>query len=151
MKSSIKIESPIATAPTPTQNESRYPMLPHVFMPFPRYLALQDIAYLQSRRAFALPSEALQIEILAAYFDFVQSSMPVLDTEQFISSIKYGFEASSGKRISLLLFQAVMFAGIGYVSIKTLREEGFATREAAKQTFFKRVPVRLPYPSHNIL
>jgi hypothetical protein len=106
----------------------------------------------------------MQIELLKAYIEFVHGSMPLLDLEQFLSAVKYGCEGLDGqkgkriereiaerKEISFLLFQAVMFAAVGFVSMRVLREAGYSSRESAKRIFFSRVRVCLtlilPYPT----
>jgi hypothetical protein len=156
-KSWIQISSPLASAPVSKLGDAQLQILPRVFMPFPRHLNATDLSYLHSRDALTLPSESLQIEILKAYVEYVNGSMPLLDLEEFLSSVKYGCEGLDGqkgrgierenageKHISFLLFQAVMFAGVGYVSLKQLREAGYKSRESAKRAFFSRVRVCLP-------
>lgn len=143
-KSWIQIASPLASAPNVASHT-----LPRVFTPFPCHLAAADVAYLQSRDALTLPSEPMQIALLKAYVEFVNPTMPLLDLEEFLSAVKYGMagpgsvarENMGKKQIALLLFQAVMFAGAGFVSLKILKEEGFQSRETAKTVLFSRVRV----------
>jgi len=148
-KSWIQIQSPLASVPKQTSAPAS---LPRVFMPFPRHLAPADISYLHSRDALNLPSESLQVELLKAYVEYVHPTMPLLDLEEFLSSVKYGYESFDGQRgrgierenalkkqISLLLFQAVMFASVSYVPLRWLKDAGYQTREAAKRIFFSRV------------
>ena len=156
----IQLQAPLASAPQSTcSSPSTYPgatlpILPRVFTPFPRHLDSPDLSYLQSRDALTLPSEVMQVELLKAYIEFVHSSMPILDVEEFLSAVKYGYGGLDGqkgkgidrenenrKQISFLLFQAVMFAGIGYVSTRVLKEAGYNNRESAKRVFFNRVRV----------
>lgn len=130
------------------------PHLPRAFTAFPSNLSFSDISYLHSHDAFTLPSAAMQSELLKAYADFVHSQMPILDLEELLLLIKHmddrpveqrtdsdGFENSSRKQISFLLFQAVMYAGLGYLSTKALREAGFRSRSSAQTIFFNRVTV----------
>jgi hypothetical protein len=71
--------------------------------------------------------------------------------------VKYGFAGLEGekgkgvereiagkKQIPFLLFQAVMFAAVEFVSLKSLNEAGYKSRETAKRAFFARVRVRFP-------
>lgn len=51
--------------------------------------------------------------------EFIHPVLPILDIDEFLDSVKYG----QGKKISLLLFQAVMLAAVGCVSQKVLRTE----------------------------
>jgi hypothetical protein len=80
--------------------------------------------------------------------------MPILDLEEFLSAVKYGSASLDGQRgtgierenalkkqVPFLLFQAVMFAAVGYVSMSALRSAGYHSRENAKWVFFSRVRV----------
>ncbi|KAH8651842.1 fungal-specific transcription factor domain-containing protein [Tricladium varicosporioides] len=155
-KSWIQIQSPLASAPIPLVSsgpapDQRLPILPKVFSPFPRHLDAPDLLYLHSRDALTLPSETLQIHLLKAYIDCVNGTTPILDLEEFLSAVKYGYEGLSDqkgkgveretagrKQISFLLFQAAMFAAVEYVGMKALRDAGYASRDAAKRVFFSR-------------
>ncbi|OBT91771.1 hypothetical protein VE01_09322 [Pseudogymnoascus verrucosus] len=94
----------------------------------------------------------MQLELLKAYADFVYNQMPVLDLEELLLMVKYmddkldeqridsfAFENSGKKQISFLLFQAVLYAGLGYLSTKALTEAGFQSRSSAQKIFFNRV------------
>ncbi|OBT39687.1 hypothetical protein VE00_09975 [Pseudogymnoascus sp. WSF 3629] len=128
------------------------PPLPGAFTAFPCNLSSSDLSYLHSHDTFTLPNAAMQSELLKAYADFVHSQMPILDLEELLLTVKHmddqpdeqrtdsgGFENSSRKQISFLLFQAVMYAGLGYLSTKALREAGFQSRSSAQTIFFNRV------------
>jgi hypothetical protein len=65
----------------------------------------------------------------------------VLDLEYFLDSVQGEHD---DKKVSLVLFQAVMFAGTGFVDIEYLRAEGFESRKEARRSFFDRVRVRNP-------
>lgn len=96
----------------------------------------------------------MQSDLLKAYADFVHSQMPILDLEELLLIVKYmddkadqqridrgALENSSRKPISFLLYQAVLYAGLGYLSAKALKEAGFRNHSAAQTIFFNRVTV----------
>jgi hypothetical protein len=96
----------------------------------------------------------LQIASLKAYAECVHPSFPILDLEEFLSVVKCelaGLEGESGqhdeqevgreKKICFLLFQAVMFAAVDFVSLKFLKEAGYKSRENARAALFARVRV----------
>jgi len=165
-KSWIQIKAPLASAPIhrsaiPETPDRRLPILPKVFMPFPRHLETSDLTYLHSRDALTLPNEDIQVQLLESYIQFVHSSMPLLDLEEFLSAVKYGYqglddqngigiecEKANKKQIDFLLFQAVMFAGVEYVPMKALRAAGYGNREDAQRVFFSRVRVSFCCPSN---
>jgi len=167
----IQITTPLASAPTSAslpsaastpglshQRRTPTPPLSNIFTPFPPRLMSADLAYLQLRDALTLPPEELQVELLKAYVEFVNRSMPLLDLEEFLSIVKYGYNnpdtwqpgigmlrpnGYKGKQISLLLFQSVMFAAVEFVDLKFLRDAGYGTRESAQRAFFSRARVSL--------
>ena len=123
------------------------PELPSIFSPFPKHLDMTDLKYLHRRDALTLPSEHLQVLLLKAYFEFVHCHIPLLDAQEFLSIVKYGEDCSKDdrsdprKRLSLQLFQAVMFAAVDYVSMKALRDEGYGSRDTARRVLFSRIRV----------
>jgi hypothetical protein len=161
-KSWIQIQAPLASAPPPAASSQAEIKLSPLFTPFPRHLDSHDLSYLLSRDALAVPSETLQKALLKAYISFIHPTTPILDLEEFLSAVKYGQlgldgergkcierEMDGRKQIPFLLFQAVMLAGVGVVSLRVLREEGYLNRERAQRVFFNRVRVELPFPFSN--
>ncbi|KAL5329674.1 hypothetical protein ACEPPN_003189 [Leptodophora sp. 'Broadleaf-Isolate-01'] len=122
-----------------------------IFEKFPPHLEAADLAYLHSHDALNIPTECFQIALLGGFVDFVYPRMPILDLEEFLSIVKNsngvvgrggranGLASFSTKKLSLLLFQAILFTGVEFVSTKTLSEEGFETREVAREALFNRV------------
>ncbi|KFY96780.1 hypothetical protein V498_02478 [Pseudogymnoascus sp. VKM F-4517 (FW-2822)] len=128
------------------------PPVSAVFTAFPSNLSSSDLSYLHSHDAFTLPSAAMQSELLKAYADFVHSQMAIIDLEEFLLVVNYmnekpdkqrtdsgGFQTSGRKQISFLLFQAVLYAGLGYLSTKSLKEAGFQSYSSAQTILFNRV------------
>lgn len=133
---------------SPTSKEDRYKAnpnfwpgetLPSYIEPLPSHLDPEDIHYLTVKGALSIPSPALLNSILEGYVQYIHPFMPVLDLPKFLN-VTRGPNAQGGK-VSLLLFQAVMFAGSAYADIKPLRMTGFLTRKAARKALFKRVRV----------
>lgn len=142
------LTAPLATSPVTYNLARRIPILPAIFAPYPSYLDDTDRSYLHRAGAFCIPSESLQLALLRAYIEFVHPSMPILDLEDFLSLVKYGEQPhSTGQKqqLSFLLFQAVMFAGAEFASLRALISAGFATREAARNVLFGRVKVSRPF------
>lgn len=116
------------------------------FTAFPTDLDPSDLSYLHDHDALTLPDTALQIELLKAYCDFVHSQMPLLDLDLLSSITIYGKVTPNNTRttldakpINLLLYQAVLYAGLAYVSTSALTTAGYSTRAAAQRIFSARV------------
>uniref|UniRef100_A0A093V4N4 Cutinase transcription factor 1 beta n=1 Tax=Talaromyces marneffei PM1 TaxID=1077442 RepID=A0A093V4N4_TALMA len=60
-------------------------------------------------------------------------SLPVLDLHSFLEAVARN---DPDANISLLLFQAVMFAGTAFVDLRHLQAAGFKTRREARKAFF---------------
>ncbi|RVX74797.1 hypothetical protein B0A52_01074 [Exophiala mesophila] len=83
--------------------------LPEFLEPVPSHLPPEDIEYLHKKGCFDIPAPKFRDAILRCYSEFSHPYMPLLDLGRFLYAITDPSPNTS--RISLLLFQAVMFAG----------------------------------------
>ncbi|RMZ78883.1 hypothetical protein DV738_g3643, partial [Chaetothyriales sp. CBS 135597] len=110
--------------------------LPQYLRPVPQHNLDADLSYLSSRGALQIPGTGLRNQLLRCYAQYVHPYLPLLDLQDFIVAI----ERDDGSNpISMLLFQAVMFAGTGFIDMGYLIAEGFDTRKAARRAFFQKV------------
>ncbi|KAJ5648706.1 fungal-specific transcription factor domain-containing protein [Penicillium lividum] len=110
--------------------------LPPYIKPMPRHITDRDISYLADKDALTIPDNVLRDEILRAYVTIVYPFMPTVDLEDFLMPIIQGDERGS---VSLILFQAVMFASVGFVDTMLLQARGYSSKKAARKVFFGRV------------
>jgi hypothetical protein len=110
--------------------------IPYFIKPLPPRIGPDEIAYLEKKGALTVPSVGLRNEMLKAYIEFVHPYMPLIDLYDFIMIIESG-NGSLG-RISLILFQAVMFAGSAFVDMQHLHNAGYLTRKEARKDFFQK-------------
>ncbi|KAL4902502.1 hypothetical protein BDW74DRAFT_157919 [Aspergillus multicolor] len=108
-------------------------VLPDYIRGLPTRLQKEDIDYLAMKGALTVPDVTLRNELLKAYIHYVHTYMPLLDLEDFLQTI-----AKSQGRMSLLLFQAVMFAGTAFIDLKHLQAAGYPSRKSARKAFFQR-------------
>ena len=116
-------------------NRTASGFLPDYIRGLPARLQKEDIDYLAAKGALSIPDVSLRNELLKAYVHYVHTYMPLLDLEEFLQTV---VQNDGIHRISLLLFQAVMFAGMAFVDIKHLKAAGYQTRKAARKIFFQR-------------
>ncbi|KAJ6140077.1 hypothetical protein N7471_006563 [Penicillium samsonianum] len=109
--------------------------LPDYIRGLPARLQKEDIDYLAVKGALTIPDVALRNELLKSYIHYVHTYMPLLDLEEFLENI---VQNDGIHRISLLLFQAVMFAGVAFIDMKHLQAAGYQTRKVARKVFFQR-------------
>lgn len=115
--------------------------LPRFIKPLPAKIGPDEIAYLQKKGALTVPKGILRSEMLRAYVEFVHPYMPLLDLHDFLAMVD-ARDPSKGK-VSLILFQAVMFAGSAFVDMEHLRAAGYASRKDARKEFFQKTRVSL--------
>lgn len=113
--------------------------LPLFIKPLPAKIGPDEIAYLAKKGALTLPKSTLRSEMLRAYVEFVHPYMPLLDLHDFLMVIDRP-DGSLGK-VSLILFQAVMFAGSAFVDMHHLQAAGYVTRKEARKDFFQKTRV----------
>jgi hypothetical protein len=113
--------------------------LPLFIKPLPAKIGPDEVAYLEKKGALSLPKASLRSEMLRVYVEYVHPYMPLLDLHDFLMMIDRP-DGSLGK-VSLILFQAVMFAGSVFVDMRHLRAAGYATRKEARKDFFQKTRV----------
>ncbi|KAF2842406.1 hypothetical protein M501DRAFT_928147 [Patellaria atrata CBS 101060] len=111
--------------------------LPFYIKSLPTRIGPDEIAYLEKKGALTTPANGLRNELLRAYIEFVHPYMPLLDLHDFLAVVDRT-DGSAG-RISLILFQAVMFAGSAFVDMQHLRNAGYLSRKEARKDFFQKV------------
>ncbi|RPB20849.1 hypothetical protein L211DRAFT_870407 [Terfezia boudieri ATCC MYA-4762] len=127
---------------TPASSASSFPHVPHrsraphFIKPTPARIPIEDLEFLAKKGALQLPEENLRNELLKAHFKFVHPFMPLLDRKEFME-ITMGLD-NSGRKIGLLLFQAVMFTGSAFIDLDLLRAAGYPTRKAARKDFYTK-------------
>lgn len=109
--------------------------LPNYIRRLPQRLQTEDLNYLQAKGALTIPDRALRDELLKAYIHYVHPYMPLLDLEEFLQILARN---DGTHHVSLLLFQAVMFAGTAFVDMEALRNAGYNNRKSARKVFFQR-------------
>lgn len=128
--------------PVPTMPDV-YPSvhLESFIKPLQPEMPLHDIASLMSRGALTLPSVDLQSALLQAYFEYTHPYMPILDIASFTKIV--GARDGRHGRISLLLYQAVLFAGTTHVPMEHLERAGYSSRKHARRELFRRARVSI--------
>lgn len=109
-------------------------------------LTKEDLDFLVLKGALDIPDPGFAREILKGYIRHIHPHIPFLNLELF-SSVIFDDEHDDHDEhdvkgsISLLLFQAVMFAGAIFVDLKVLYAAGYLSRRHALETLFQRVRV----------
>lgn len=114
------------------------PVLPAFIKPLPSRIGADDTAYLSKKGALTIPAPPLRNALLRCFAEFVYPFMPLLDFPEVLQSIDRNDGTDA---VSLLVFQAIMFSAVATVSMKHLRNAGYATRRDARRDFFQKLRV----------
>jgi hypothetical protein len=114
-------------------------LLPGYLKPLPNRMTSVDIEYLYAKGALSLPEPSIRNALLTAYLEYVHPYMPLIEVCETLRIIDD--ESGSSGKMSLLLFQAIMFAGTAFVDMDILRRAGFTIRKAARKAFFQKARV----------
>lgn len=105
-----------------------------------------DVSYLQDKGCFSFPQKDIIDDLLKCYFDYIHPQVPFLDEQEFWETyLDRGRDTPHSHRsddrhgISLLLFQAVLFAATTCASLSLLRRAGYSSRWAARRDAFYKV------------
>jgi hypothetical protein len=120
-------------------------LLPAYIRPLNARIPIEDVGHLWKKGALTIPDVPFRDALLTAYIEYVHPYMPLIELREFLSIVEEGTGESG--RISLLLFQAVMFTGVAFVDMSHLTAAGYATRKDARKAFYLKSRVCLPKPS----
>ncbi|KAH9838957.1 C6 transcription factor (Ctf1B) [Teratosphaeria destructans] len=109
--------------------------LPPFVKPLPSRLSMDDIMYLEKKGSLAIPPPPLRDELLRSYAEFIHPYMPLLNLHRVVGIID---RADGSEAVSLLLFQAIMFAGVASVDMRYLKSAGYQSRRDARRDFFAK-------------
>ncbi|OAP62785.1 hypothetical protein AYL99_02012 [Fonsecaea erecta] len=113
------------------------PYLPRFIKSLPSHLDEDDLRYLQARGCFTFLSRDLEKIVIRRYAEFIHPLVPVLDLDEFVD-IVFG---DMSKKISLLLYHAVMCAGLAAVDIQTILDHGFDSKVAVRKQYYTKAKV----------
>jgi hypothetical protein len=110
--------SAAANTPGTDQNRghSRY-HLPSYITPCPSHLDEHDLEFLARKDCLTIPDDQLRDELIRIYVFVVYPFMPAVDLVGFLEPITGSSDAGT---VSLLLFQAIMFASVTFVDTQLL-------------------------------
>ncbi|RFU34800.1 hypothetical protein B7463_g1529, partial [Scytalidium lignicola] len=127
------------------EKSSSNPLLPAYIKPLQGQVATEDIEYLHQRGALTIPDPELRNALLQGFTEYVYPYMPMLDLKDFVDIINQG-DGNNGL-VSLLLFQAVMFAGSAFIDMKHFSNAGYDIRRVARAALFQKVRLLYEFDS----
>ena len=97
-----------------------------------------DLDFLALRGALSVPDQVLRDQLIRSFVLHVYPHLPVIDLQEFLQCVD---GSDPDAQMSLLLLQAVMFAGTAYIDIQYLQQAGFSDRRTARAMFYSKIKV----------
>ncbi|KAK2017174.1 fungal-specific transcription factor domain-containing protein [Colletotrichum eremochloae] len=99
----------------------------------------QDVNYLELQGCLRVPTRTILDEFVQQYFLHVHPLFPMLNEGDFWDMYCTNpHNHMSTDKLSLLVFQAMLFSSCNFVSRETIKTLGFATIRAARAAFYRR-------------
>lgn len=99
------------------------------------HLSPADCDELEQCGGLVIPPAGLRDHSIRGFAEFVYPQMPIVNVQGIVAAV----DGAGGEPISLLLFQAIMFAGVSYVPLETLQEYGYSSHTVARRDLYRRV------------
>ncbi|KAH0496009.1 hypothetical protein TgHK011_009530 [Trichoderma gracile] len=116
---------------------SNFETMPFIRPPDLSHLSALDIRFMQLNGCFDLPHMPILNEFVRIYFLHVHPIIPLLDEGEFWDS----YSCTNGKRISLLVLQAIIFAACAFIPGAIAEATGFDCPRAATAAFYKKAKI----------
>jgi hypothetical protein len=126
----------LSTEPEQTHTDNLLPFI----KPLPESVTSDDRKYLYANGALRLPPAHLRSEIIRCYIAYHYPYMPLLDVSTLLQCIS-DIPSEDSPQISILLLQAVMFAGVSFTQISDLQRAGYHSHRDARKAFYEKVRV----------
>lgn len=125
----------------PTESEESDPdNLPDFIKPLSPRLTADDIDYLSRKGALEVPCPEFLNALIRCYIQYVHPFMPLVDLPTLFNCTD-PYPDRETPKISILLLQAVIFAGVTFVELDDIQKAGFPSRRTARKVFYERVRV----------
>jgi hypothetical protein len=131
--------TPLDDSTIKTEPQSTSIPLPAFVKELPRSMRPDDVQYLWTKGAFSIPDVAFRNKLIQGFVDHVYPSLPLIHLHRFLRTISK--ENHTNEKISLVLFQAILFAGTAFVDLAYLKAAGYSTRREARKAFYQKVRV----------
>ncbi|KAF4967481.1 hypothetical protein FSARC_4976 [Fusarium sarcochroum] len=104
-----------------------------------KVLPEDDLQFLELKRCLHLPLRHIQDEFIYQYFLYLHPYYPIIDEKEFWD-MYLGRESGGVKdtTMSLLVFQAMLFAASAFVSPVVLKNAGYSNVKVARNIFYRR-------------
>ncbi|KAI0126393.1 fungal-specific transcription factor [Xylariales sp. AK1849] len=109
----------------------------------------QDVNYLESQGCLRVPTREILDEFVQQYFLHVHPMLPMINEGDFWDMYGHFGYGGSGDKMSLLVFQSMLFASCNFVSKESIKAVGFSSIRAARATLYRRCKLLYDFDSES--
>ncbi|KAJ6095170.1 hypothetical protein N7467_002683 [Penicillium canescens] len=133
----IQHKDPNGSSPTSPPQCASVSYKEHAFIDSAQLLTLssEDTVILDGKGCLDLPDHNATDEFVKHYFKRIHPLVPVLDEAKFWRSY---LDTNTGRKVSLFVFQSMLFASCPLVCLSILRRCGFSDRRDAREKLYNR-------------
>ncbi|GJC80640.1 cutinase transcription factor 1 beta [Colletotrichum liriopes] len=122
-------------APTVIYSHLRFLTIGNLHM-----ISSEDVNYLESQGCLHLPARPMLDDFVEQYYLHIHPLVPLIDEGEFWDMYSQTEKESvSDVKMSLLLFQSMLFSSCTFVPFDTIKKLGFSTFRTARAAFYRRV------------
>ncbi|KAI8955540.1 hypothetical protein F4801DRAFT_270950 [Xylaria longipes] len=111
----------------------------------------QDVNFLESQGCLRIPTRAILDEFMQQYFLHVHPLLPFLNEGDFWNLYCHQGSGIVGERMSLLVFQAMLFSCCNFVSKNSIKALGFPNIRSARATLYRRTKLLFDFDTESSL
>ncbi|KAI0467217.1 hypothetical protein F4859DRAFT_279928 [Xylaria cf. heliscus] len=111
----------------------------------------QDVNFLESQGCLRIPTQAILDEFMQQYFLHVHPLLPFLNEGDFWNLYCNQGSGIAGERMSLLVFQAMLFSCCNFVSKNSIKALGFPNIRTARATLYRRTKLLFDFDTESSL
>ncbi|KAB5578351.1 fungal-specific transcription factor [Coniochaeta sp. 2T2.1] len=110
----------------------------------------QDVNYLESQGCFRVPTRAVLDEFVQQYFLHVHPLLPLFNEGDFWDVyLQQGPPGAPQQRMSLLVFQALIFATCNFVSRQSIKALGYPSIRTCRAALYRRAKLLYDFESES--
>ncbi|KAI0539743.1 hypothetical protein GGR58DRAFT_463252 [Xylaria digitata] len=111
----------------------------------------QDVNYLESQGCLRIPTRVILDEFTQQYFLHVHPLLPFISEGDFWNLYCHQGGGRPGEKMSLLVFQAMMFSCCNFVSKTSIKALGFPDIRTARATLYRRTKLLFDFDTESSL
>lgn len=137
--------------PTLTDTNITYSYYPFLSISNLHNVMPQDVNFLDSQGCLRVPTRPILDEFVQQYFLHVHPLLPFLNEGDFWNLYCHQGSGGTGEKMSLLVFQAMLFSCCNYVSKTSIKALGFPDIRTARATMYRRTKFLFDFDTESSL